>query len=337
MRRGVFLLLLLLAACAPRLRGVNPEQVPSPTTWAPQPAPIEWWYVSAYLPEAKLAFHWAFFRAYAPEGSKLFGLPARVVYPYPLLAAHLAVTDLASGRFVFLERDDFRNPNARVRVSGEPLTLVFDDWRFWQKGDAFRLVAGPLDLWLVPLKPPVVHPPGYSGTAETGRMYYVSYTRLALYGRIEGRPVQGYAWMDHQWGEQLAGRQVGWDWFGLHLSDWSELMLYRVRDLKGRVKKLHASLVLPSGEVKTLEDVRMLPRAYWTSPESGYRYAVAWDVAARGLRLRLDPVRLEQELRTTTTGVAYWEGPVAGAGERDGHAVSAHGMGEFIGGPWPPR
>ena len=335
MRRLAILLALVLAGCAPRLAGVDPSRVPSPDTWDPQPAPIEWWYVSAYLPGEGLAFHWAFFKAYAPEGMRVFGLPARAVYPYPMHAAHLALTDLGAGTFRFLERDDFTRPDARVRVLGSPLRLAFDDWRLERRGDAYRLVAGPLDLWLVPLKPPVVHPPGYSGSAETGRMYYVSYTRLALYGRVAGRRVQGFAWMDHQWGEQLAGRRVGWDWFGLHLSDWSELMLYRVRDLEGRVRAIHASVVLPSGRVERLGPVTMAPRASWRSPASGYRYAVAWEVAAPGLRLRLRPLRLAQELRTTTTRVAYWEGPVEGEGERAGHGVKAWGMGEFIGGPWP--
>jgi len=335
MRWRWFWLFLLLAGCAPRLLEVQPERPPDPATWGPQAAPLEWWYVSAYLPEEGLAFHWALFKVYAPEGSKLFGLPARKVYPYPVILAHLAVTDLKNDQMYFEERDDFHRPGARVRLRDRPLELAFDDWRLWQEGSAFRLNAGPLDLRLVPLKPPVTHPPGYSGTAETGRMYYVSYTRLALSGRIGGRSVRGYAWMDHQWGEQLAGRRVRWDWFGLHLSDWSELMIYRIRDEDGKVLAIDASVVLPSGEVRRLENVRMVPRRFWSSPHSSYRYAVAWDVFADGLTLKLDPKRLEQELRSRTAGVAYWEGPVEGSGMREGHAVRAWGMGEFVGGPWP--
>ena len=329
-------LLLALASCAPRLSGVDPARPPNPDEWGPKPAPIEWWYVSAYLPEAELAFHWAFFKVYAPKGMRIYGIPARRVFPYPVHIVHLAVTDLAGDELYFEEHEDFEEPTARVLLREDPLLIAYDDWRLWREGEGFRLVAGPLNLWLYPLKPPVVHPPGYSGTEETGRMYYVSYTRLALSGEIAGKRVRGYAWMDHQWGEQSAGRRVGWDWFGLHLSDGSDLMLYRVRDLvSGRVLVLHASRVDPFGRVEKLEGVRMTPLRYWTSERSGYRYAVAWRVEAGDLELVLNPLREEQELLTETTGVAYWEGPVEGEGRRGGLPLKAHGMGEFVGGPWP--
>ncbi len=332
---AALLTLFLLGGCAPRLVGVDPARPPSPGDWGPHPAPVEWWYLSAYLPEAGLAFHWAFFKAYPPEDWRVLGVSARALYPYPIHAVHLAITDLRTGRRRVVEAGDY--PEGGARVAGAPLRLVLDGHRLFQQGAGFRLVAPGLDLTLVPLKPAVVHPPGYSGTAGVGRMYYVSFTRLALLGEVAGRRVRGFAWMDHQWGDQLAGVRAGWDWFGLRLSDWSEVMLYRVRTPSGRVVALHASLVEPSGRVRRLEDVGMTPLRYWTSPTSGYRYAVAWRVRARGLSLVLRPRAQAQELRTATTHVAYWEGPVAGPGERDGHAVWAEGMGEFIGGRWPPR
>ncbi len=329
----VFAVTLTLVGCAPRLSGVNPARPPSPRDWGPHPAPVEWWYVSAYLPEAGLAFHWAFFKAYAPRGWKVMGIPARDLYPYPIHAVHLAITDLRTGRRTVAEASDY--PKGRARVAGRPLRLGLGGHRLYRRGDGYRLVAPGVDLTLVPLKPPVVHPPGYSGTDRVGRMYYVSYTRLALLGRVAGRLVRGYAWMDHQWGDQLAGVRVGWDWFGLQLSDWSEVMLYRIRDARGRVVDLQGTLVGPDGRVRRLAGLSMAPLSFWTSPASGYRYAVAWRVRARDLDLTLRPVRMAQELRTRTTRVAYWEGPVNGPGERAGHRVWARGMGEFIGGRWP--
>ncbi len=333
MRRLLLLLALTLSACAPRLEGVNPARPPDPRDWGPHPAPVEWWYVSAYLPDAGLAFHWAFFKAYAPAGMKLFGLPARALYPYPIHAVHLAVTDLKTGRRWVEERSDY--PTGEATVRGSPLVLALNGHRLFRRGQGFRLEAPGLRLTLVPLKPAVVHPPGYSGSAAVGRMYYLSYTRLALVGEVRGQRVRGFAWMDHQWGDQLAGVRARWDWFGLRLSDWSELMLYRIRDPGGRVVALHASVVEPSGRVRRLSGVRMTPRLFWTSPESGYRYAIAWRVEAPGLSLVLRPVRRDQELRTRTTHVAYWEGPVEGRGVREGHAVRALGLGEFVGGRWP--
>ncbi|GEM90451.1 lipocalin-like domain-containing protein [Oceanithermus desulfurans] len=324
------LLLLSLVACAPRLQGVDPSRPPSPEQWDPQPAPIEWWYVSAYLPEQGLAFHWAFFKYYAPEGYRVLGLPARAVFPYPFASEHLAVTDLRADRFTFRERHDF--PELRAVVRAQPLFLDLDGWRFQQTPEGFRLQAGSVDVTLIPTKPPVVHPPGWSGTAETGRMYYVSYTRAELRGTVAGREVRGTAWIDHQWGEQMSGVAALWDWYGVHLSNGDDLMLYRIRDVQGNLKVLHATRVDALGRVSRLEGVRMEPLSYWTSPVTGLRYAVAWRVEGEGWSLELEPLRLAQEVRPPGLPVAYWEGPVAGSGRWFGEAVRVWGMGEFVGG-----
>jgi predicted secreted hydrolase len=339
--KRLWLALVLLVACAPALQEVDPARPPEADNWGPNPAPVEWWYVSAYLPEAGVAFHWAFFKAYfTPRlGPSFLGL----LYPGPFHASHLALTDLREGRKLFDERFDFRQdaPRGDAIVSFPPLRIEQGDWKLVQEGLSYRLTAGPLDLRLTPKKPAVVHPPGYSGTAEVGRMYYVSYTRLALEGRIEGREVRGEAWMDHQWGGQLSGREALWDWFGIHLSDGSDLMLYRVKKppmangADGEVVQLAGSRTDPLGRIAELKDLRMTPRERWTSP-SGRSYALAWKVEAEGLELELAPVRQDQELLTASTGVAYWEGPVQGRGSWQGQPVEAKGMGEFVAGPYRP-
>ncbi|MCS7058867.1 MAG: carotenoid 1,2-hydratase [Meiothermus sp.] len=343
MRRWM-LALLLLTGCLPALQGVDPERLPSPDSWGPHNAPLEWWYVSAYLPEAGLAFHWAFFKAYVPQNWRLGPLPPALLFPGPYHASHIAITDLRADQKRFEERFDFRfdRPFGDSRVVYPPLLIEQGDWRLRQEGNSFWLTAGPIQVRLVPLKPAVVHPPGYSGTAETGRMYYVSFTRMALEGTILGRPVRGEAWMDHQWGDQLGSEEGNptalgalWDWFGLHLSDGSDLMLYRVRNRKGEVVQLAGSATDPQGRVEAVRDLRMTPLERWTSP-SGRSYALAWQVEGEGLSLRLEPLRKDQELLTASTRVAYWEGPVVGSGTWRGTPVLARGMGEFVAGPYEP-
>ncbi|WP_457629932.1 lipocalin-like domain-containing protein [Oceanithermus sp.] len=324
------LLLLLLAACAPRLSGVDPNRPPSPDTWDPQPAPVEWWYVSAYLPEDELAFHWAFFKYYVPERYRVLGLPARSVFPYPFASAHLAVTDLAADRFAFEEKHDF--PGVSAVIEGHPLRLELEGWTFAETPGGFELNAGPLRLTLKPEKPAVVHPPGWSGDERVGRMYYVSYTRVALSGTIYGRPVQGVAWIDHQWGDQMSGATALWDWYGLHLSNGDDLMLYRIRDAAGNLVKLQGSKITKDGRVYPLLDLRMSPFLEWTSPRTGFTYNVAWRISGRGWSLDVRPKRLEQEIFSPDVPVAYWEGPVEGGGIWWGKPVTAWGMGEFVGG-----
>jgi predicted secreted hydrolase len=291
-----------------------------------------------------LAFHWAFFKAYMPQHWRVGPLTPALFFPGPYHASHIAVTDLRANQKLFEERSDFRfdRPFGESQVAYPPLRIEQGDWRLWQESNGFRLTAGPIQVRLVPLKPAVVHPPGYSGTAETGRMYYVSFTRMALEGSILGRRVQGEAWMDHQWGDQLGGPSGSptalsalWDWFGLHLSDGTDLMLYRVKNPRGEVVQVAASAISPEGQAEALANPRMTPLESWSSP-SGRTYDLAWSVEAEGLSLRLEPLRKEQELLSASTRVVYWEGPVVGTGSWRGVPVLARGMGEFVAGPYEP-
>ncbi len=325
--RMVFLLPLLLAACAPRLVGVDPKVLPSPADWDPKPAPLEWWYASGWV--EPYAFHFAFFKAYPPPGFRLGPLPLDLLGPFH--AAHLALTHLRTGERIFLEVSDFPGPSGRAEPGPR---LALGGWTWEPTAGGFRLRAGPLDLFLLPRKPPVVHPPGYSGTEATGRMYYQSYTRATALGQIRGERALGEAWLDHQWGEQLAGLGATWDWFGLHLSSGHDLMAYQVKDREGRVVQVLGSLVDPGGQAHPLE-VAFRPLEAWTSP-SGRRYTLAWRLEGEGLALTLRPLFREGEILSRTTRVAYWEGPVVGEGTLGGEGVTARGLGEFVAGTWQP-
>ncbi|MDW8356469.1 lipocalin family protein [Thermus sp.] len=327
--RRVWFLPLLLAACVPALQGVDPQRLPDPRDWDPKPAPLEWWYASGWA--QPYAFHFAFFKAYAPPSYRILGLPGSLFGAFH--AAHLALTDLRTGERRFLEVADQDLFAPRGRAEAGP-SLELMGWRFFREGEAFRLLAGPVDLVFRPLKPPVVHPPGYSGTAETGRMYYQSYTRTEVQGRVLGQAVQGEAWLDHQWGEQLSGLTATWDWFGLHLSDGSELMAYQVRDREGRVVQVLGSRVDPLGRVEAL-DLAFQALEAWQSP-SGRTYTLSWRLQGSSLDLALRPLFREGEILSRTTRVAYWEGPVVGEGTLLGYPVRAQGMGEFVAGTFRP-
>ena len=92
-------LALLLAACAPALLAVDPGRLPEPEDWDPKPAQLEWWYASGWV--EPYAFHFAFFKAYAPPSYRILGLPGSLFGPFH--AAHLALTDLRTGKRRFLE------------------------------------------------------------------------------------------------------------------------------------------------------------------------------------------------------------------------------------------
>ncbi len=159
--------------------------------------------------------------------------------------AHLAVTDAAGQRFV-----------ARERIAREALELAGAEpapTRVWVKGwsasmrgrQRARALASSarhdgdlgLQLSLATDEAPVLN--GDAGLDRKGPQpgnasYYYSLPRLATTGVLEfdGREiaVQGSAWMDREWSTSALGDDVvGWDWFGLRLSDGGSLMFYRLR------------------------------------------------------------------------------------------------------------
>lgn len=307
---------LSLAACAPRATvPFDPSRTPDPNDFGPQPAQMEWWYVSGYLPDDDVAFHWAQFK-----------VTARGV---PYTASHVAVTDLRANRLSFREQN-----RGRVTYRFPPLEVGQGFWALRQDGAGYALKAGPIDVRLTPTRPNVVHPPGYSGTAEVGRLYYQSNTRMTLEGTIAGRSVRGFAWLDHQWGDQLPGSIALWDWFGLHLSNGVDLMVYRVKDRSGRVVQQFGSFVDAAGVARNPSNVRVTPTRTWTSP-TGRSYGTAWTLSADEFELQVEAPREEQELLSRTTFVAYWEGPMRGRGTWRGEPVTVAGMGEFVGGALP--
>jgi len=56
--------------------------------------------------------------------------------------------------------------------------------------------------------------------------------------------------MDREWSSQiLAPDQKGWDWFSLHLSDGSKVMLFRLR---GNLTYLSGNWIMPNGDTTAL-------------------------------------------------------------------------------------
>lgn len=305
---------------------------------------IEWWYFTGNLEAAdgrRFGFQYTVFRSgidatpLAPDES-----PLRLKQVY---AGHLALTDVAGGRTRFAER---------IRRGGTPLAfaatndmdVVLEDWTLRRGEDdaltieASDLAAGfGLDLALAPAKPLVLHGEnGYSakGGAEGNASAYVSWTRLAVTGAIElgteRVEVTGAAWFDHEFGSSVLGEGVrGWDWFGLHLDDGRDLMLFVLRREDGRVDAASAGTVIaPDGTATPLTRGDFTIAASgptWTSERSGAVYPARWTlrVPAHGIELTATPLVPDCELSTGgSTGVIYWEGPVRLEGSTTGRGYA---------------
>jgi predicted secreted hydrolase len=283
---------------APVLRG---KQLQFPRDHGAHPDfRTEWWYVTGWLrPQAgkEMGFQITFFRArpdFETDNPSAFA-PRQVIF------AHAALADPAHGRL----RHDQRAARPALGLAGaeEGTTRVWiDDWRLELNERAYRTQVRArqflLDLRFTAPLPPVLQ--GENGFSVKGHRpaeasYYYSRPQLRIEGAVDGVPVTGTAWLDHEWSSQyLAPEAAGWDWAGINLHDGGALMAFRMRSKKGDVHFAPAGVVFR-------------PLRIWKSPRTGVEYPVEMQVND----LHLKPLMDDQELDArASTGTIYWEGAV---------------------------
>ena len=310
----------------------------------------EWWYFTGILNDEKdeqFGFEMTFFR----EGARL--KPEDPGNPWSLrdiYFAHFAITDVSGKRFVVDERASRKGPGLAGASTGR-LGVWLLDWRAHEEGGRLFLKArgntAQLNLELEAMKAPVLH--GMRGLSRKGSLpgqasYYVSFTDLRASGLLRvprlAQPVRvrGVSWFDHEFGSaQLAPNQSGWDWFGLHISDGRDLMLYFLRRTDGSVEPESSGTIIDrSGRARhmTLTQVTVDVLEHWRSQKSGGVYPSRWRVRipAEGLDVTLSPLLADQELSTPgSTGVTYWEGAVEGRGTSGNSKVTCFGYAEMTG------
>ena len=303
----------------------------------------EWWYVTGLVDAAngdRYGFQITFFRQGLDPGDPKPGtsrLRARQI-----VAAHLAVADISNQGFHHAERLR-RADGALAGFSETDLDVWLDDWEIESTGpgvisvrarDAAAVIG--LELELRPQRELVLHGDrGYSrkGADEGNASAYVSWTRLAVDGQLEVdgefMKVRGTAWFDHEWGTSQLGEGVaGWDWFSLRLDGGRDLMVYRLRRADGTADS-HSSgtLVGADGGVErlTCDDVELEVLGWWRSPANGARYPARWRlrVPDADINLEVSSLLAASELDgSATTGVVYWEGPVAVTGSATGEGYA---------------
>ena len=303
----------------------------------------EWWYVTGNLRATdgsgrRFGVQFTVFRsALAPDT-----LAARTSAwaTTQLYMAHVAVGDVAGGRFysqerfargaaglagasarrVFLGPVELAATGAPDASGAVPLQIAGS-----ARGASFALDARPL-------KPVVLQ--GDRGLSQKGAeagnaSYYYAQTRMATTGTVTlpggaAVPVEGLTWLDREWSTSaLAGGQTGWDWFALHLDAPTgagrDLMLYQLRGADGTKDPLsEGSLVDADGRKTrlTASDFSLDPVATWTSP-GGAAYPTRWRVRvpSQGIDVTVAAAIEASELAAT---VRYWEGAVDVTGSAAG-------------------
>lgn len=209
-----------------------------------------------------------------------------------------------------------------------------------------------LDLYSTSLKTPLLElNNGYAAFITPSGQYagdnwYYSRTRLATVGTLtlptgQVKPVVGQSWFDREWDPCcFAGVPVGWDWYGVQLSNGQELMIYDIyvgghRDqvLSRTVNFLDAAPSCGQG-VLTSNQFTLGHSGSWTSPHSGNIYPTQFtvDIPSKGVHLVVQPTVLDQELTARPAFFAPWyEGSAVVSGTSNGQTVTGVGQIELFG------
>lgn len=309
----------------------------------------EWWYFTGNLSAAEgreLGYQLTFFRTGLTRKA---AIPDNLWSVRDLYLAHLAVTDGERNRFHWTERASRAGPGLAGAREGQ-LEVWLRDWKAAWQGDTIVLTASSgevgLNLILTPRKPPVLH--GDQGLSVKGpgagqASWYASITDLETKGTIkipgeDKLTINGKSWFDHEFGSnQLTADQQGWDWFGLHLSDGTELMIYKIRKADGTYEPSSSgTFIAADGSREHLPGagVNVQTTGTWKSTQSGAVYPSGWTIRIpyRKISINVVPVVQDQELATqATTGITYWEGAVRLEGLTGEKTITGAGYVELTG------
>ncbi|MCW8327816.1 carotenoid 1,2-hydratase [Photobacterium sp. SDRW27] len=285
----------------------------------------EWWYLTANLESdtgETFGVQWTLFR-FATSTEKGDGWKSPQMY-----MAHTVVT--SKNKTWHAERFA-RGGIGQAGVVSKPYRAWLDNWSWRSYGDtpfpgqlefADGAMAGDLT---VSNQGALIYQGdnGYSKKHATEDIasYYFSAPFLDISGslQLDGKSyqVKGNGWYDREWSSVgLSEKQLGWDWFSIHLDDGSALMVYQIRE-KDAKPYYFGSLSWPDGKTIILQpgDIRLTPMSFTT--HKGKNYPLDWrvDVPAHQIELKVDVVRKEQWLPFV---FSYWEGPIKVSGSHSG-------------------
>ena len=280
----------------------------------------EWWYVTGHAKSGarEFGFQVTFFRSRvdATQGMKSQFAAKQLIF------AHGAVTDV-QGKKLLHDQRIAREGFEIARASTTDTDVQIKDWALKRtasgyiaqlNGNGFRI-----SLTLKPTQPLML--PGIDGLSQKGpeeknASYYYTEPQLKTEGLIsiggKDLPVQGTAWLDHEWSEELLpANVVGWDWIGMNLFDGGALTAFQLRDANGLAYWGGGSLRAANGRFSrfTPHGVKFSRQRTWKSPLSQATYPVEWRVQTPADFYTVKAVIDNQELDSrASTGAIYWEG-----------------------------
>lgn len=304
----------------------------------------ESWYFTGHLvnPQGRrFGFQLAFFRlALAPEPPEI----ASAWATNQLYRAHLALTEVTSGRFHAFERFS-RGALGLSGSKSSPVRVWLENWLIEVETDnegktRFRLQARQgdigIDLNLQGIKSMVL--PEANRPFAGGAFHYYLLSRMAAQGTVTVQDtlfdVEGYAWLDRAWGEvPLPRGQIALNRFVLQLDDYREILCFQLRRRDGsRMPIATGLLVEGDGTTQGLgrREVIIEELGEWVSSRDGIRYPARWRlrVPAEAIDLEIEPYVADQEM---VFSVRYWSGAVRVRGTAGRQPVRGDGYVELTG------
>ena len=281
----------------------------------------EWWYITGQAVSGgrEFGFQLTFFRSRVDATQ---GMASKFA-ARQLIFAHAAVTDV-QGRKLRHDQRIAREGFGVASASEADTALRLRDWSLRRDTDGAyvaRVVAEgfALDLRCAPTQPLLLQ--GRAGLSRKGpeerqASYYYSEPQLAVTGSLRlqesALAVQGKAWMDHEWSDELLHPDAqGWDWIGMNLDDGSALTAFRLRTSDGAALWDGGSFRPAHGDLYAFSrgEVIFSPQRRWKSPLSQASYPVEWMVRTTADFYTVRAVVDDQELDSrASTGAIYWEG-----------------------------
>jgi predicted secreted hydrolase len=280
----------------------------------------EWWYITGHAAagEREFGFQVTFFRSRVDATQ---GMQSRFAAKQ-LLFAHAAVTDV-QGRRLWHDQRIARQGFGIATASEADTAVTLHDWSLRRRDGVYEaaITAGDFSLQLRFSETQPLLLQGRQGLSRKGPQpqqasYYYSLPQLAARGGIvlKGQrfAVEGRAWLDHEWSEELLDAQaVGWDWIGMNLFDGSALTAFRLRTRDGASLWDGGSFRAARGDAYIFSpgETTFSPQRRWTSPASQASYPVEWVIRTPADFYTVKAVLDDQELDSrASTGAIYWEG-----------------------------
>ena len=241
----------------------------------------------------------------------------------------------------------FVTGEVKTDFSDDYLSIGWEDFTLTQRGETFELKIPGVDdesrcqFILKPLTGLYDFEVPDGTAAADGKVPYRCYPMMNLTGFMDEKPVEGKAWMDHQWGttgwfvsKSEKEKLLGWDWFGINLENGTNLIIMIHKYARtGAVLHNTVAVLRNNQEPELIKELEYEVLEYWESPDTHIRYPVEWSlrVPELNLSLQFSPHSKDQEIPVFGLARAIWEGSGDVSGSLNGNPITGTARGEFCG------